>query len=61
MITKTLLNLHIYIGDNKLLQVVTFKWEYINIVNSSNCFLTEFEEMKNSIYCVEATKAGIVL
>ena len=42
-------NLHIYITEIEKLHVITYEWKYINIVNFSNSFLLEFEEMKSCI------------
>ena len=36
----------------KILHVVTYKWQYINILNSSGFFLSELEEIKSIIYIV---------
>ena len=43
---NTLNNLQTYIEKKGILYVVTFKRKYIDIVNSSNLFLSDFEEMK---------------
>ena len=59
--TNTLYNLYIYIEKNEILNVVTYKWKYINIVNSSKFFLSELEEMKSCIYRVETANAGMRL
>ena len=56
MITKTLYNQHNFIEEIKLLQVVTYEWKYINIVNSSKFILSEIEEMKNRKNRVENRK-----
>ena len=61
MVAKTLYNRHIYIEENNILHVVTYKRRYIDIVNSSNFFLSELEEMKSCIYRVETAKAGMLL
>ena len=53
-------NLHIYKKIRKL-HVITYEWKYINIVNSCNFFLSEFEEMKSCIYRVETANAGMGL
>ena len=50
-------NLHIYIEKITILHVVTYKWKYINIVNSSDLFLSELEEMKSCLYRVETANA----
>ena len=52
-------NLHIYNREIEKLHVNTYEWKYINIVNSCNFFLSEFEEMKSCIYRVETANAGI--
>ena len=44
-----------------MLRVVIYKRKYIDIVNSSNFFLSEFEEMKNCIYRVEIANARMIL
>ena len=49
MLAETLYNLHVYIRKIAKLQVITYEWKYINIVNSYNFFLSEFEEMKSCI------------
>ena len=54
-------NLHVYIEKKEVLHVVTYKGKYINIVNSSNFFLSELEEMKICIYRVENANAGMRL
>ena len=54
-------NLHIYIEKFDLLLVVTYKWKYIDIVNSSNFFFTELEKTKSCIYRVETASAGMRL
>ena len=40
-------NLHIHNREFEKLQVITYEWKYINIVNSCNFLLSEFEEMKS--------------
>ena len=55
---KTKYKLHI---DIQRLQVITYKREYINIMNSCNFFLSEFEDMKRCIYRVETANAGMRL
>ena len=40
IITNTLFNMHIYIEKIEMLHVVTSKWKYSNIVNSSNFFFS---------------------
>ena len=54
-------NLHIYKRKIEKLHVITYEWKYINIVNSCNCFLSEFEEMKSCRYRVETANAGMGL
>ena len=54
----TLYNLHIYIGKNDKLQVVTIKWKDFDIVNSSIFSLSELKEVKSCKYCVETAHAG---
>ena len=61
MLAKTLYNLQICIGENAKLHVITDEWKYINIVNSCNFFLLEFEEMKSCIYRVETANDGMGL
>ena len=51
-------NLHIYIREIEKLHVITHEWKDINIVNSCNFFLSEFENMKSCIYRVETANAG---
>ena len=40
---------------------ITYKREYINIVNSCNFFLSELEEMKSCIYCIKAAYTWVRL
>ena len=54
-------SLHLYIRENAKLHVVTYEWKYINIVNSCNFFLSEFEEMRSCKYRVETANAGMGL
>ena len=54
-------NLHIYNRKIGKLHVITYEWQYNNIVNSCNFFLSEFEEMKSCIYRVETANAGMGL
>ena len=54
-------NLHIYVMKTENLHVITYERRYINIVNSCNFFLSEFEEIKSCIYRVETTNAEIGL
>ena len=54
-------NLHMYIREIEKLNVITYEWKYINIVNSGNFFLSEFEEMKSCINGVETANAGMGL
>ena len=54
-------NLHIYLREYEKLNVITYEWKYINIVNSCNFFLSEFEEMKSCVYRVEAANDGMGL
>ena len=61
MLAKILHNLHIYIREIERLHVITYKGNYINIVNSCNFFLSEFEEMKSCINRVETSNAGLGL
>ena len=58
---NTWYNLHVYIERNEILHVVTYNRKYIKIVNSSNFFLWELEEMKSCIYCVETANNGMRL
>ena len=60
MITKTLYNLHVYIENFEIILVATYKWYYNNIVNSSDFFLWELEEMKSCIFRVETANIGLV-
>ena len=53
--------LHVYIEKNETLHLITYNWNYINVVNSVNCFLSELEEVKSCIYRVESASAGIRL
>ena len=50
-----------YIGGFKILQVVIYKLKYIDIKNSSEFFLSEPDEMKSCIFCVDTTNAGMRL
>ena len=52
-------NLHIYIREIEKLHVITYEWKYINIVNSSNFFLSESEVMESCIFRVETANAGM--
>ena len=45
--------MHIYIREFEKLHVITYEWNYINIMNSCDFFLSEFGEMKPCIYRVE--------
>ena len=54
-------NLHIYNKKIGKLHVITYEWEYINIVNSCDFFLLEFEDMKSCIYRVEPANAGMAI
>ena len=54
-------NMRIYIEKNEILHVVTYKWKYINILNSSIPFLSELEEMKSCIYRIESANAVVRL
>ena len=53
--------MHIYNRKIGKLHVITYEWKYVNIVNSCNFFLSEFEEMKSCINCVETADAGMGL
>ena len=44
-----------------MIQLVTYEWEYFNIVNSSNFLLPELEKMKSCIYRVETTNTEMDL
>ena len=59
--TNTLYNQHFHIGAFKLLHVVTYKWKYINIVNSSTSILSQLKEMKSCKNSVEFANAGMRL
>ena len=59
MITNTFYNLHNYIQGYKILHAVTHKWEYIDIMNSSNFTKSEVERMKSCKYRVETGNAGM--
>ena len=55
-------NLHIYLEKKEILHLVfTYKWKYFDIVNSSNFFLSKFEEMQFCIYQVDTANAGMRL
>ena len=54
-------NLHILIRESGKILVITFEWKYINIVNSCNFFLSDFEKMKSCIYRVETANARMGL
>ena len=55
-------NFRIYLVQTEILHVVTYEWEYINIVNTGEFFLSELEEMQSGIYrAVTTTKAGMEL
>ena len=47
-ITETLNNLHAYLEKHDILDVLTFIWKYIDIVNSVCFILWELEEMKSA-------------
>ena len=53
--------MHIYNREIEKLQKITYKWKYINIVNSCSFFLLEYEEMKRCIHRVETANAGMGL
>ena len=57
----TLCNLHIYLKENKLLHVFTYKRKYINFRNWSIIFLVEYDEMKSCINRVELANAELLL
>ena len=57
----TLYNLHNYNRKIGKIHVITYGRKYINIVNSCNFFLSEFQEMKSCIYRVETANAGMGL
>ena len=61
MTTEILYNLHIHIEEDKFFHIVNFKRKYILIMNSSNFFLAELEEMKSCMYRLEAANAGMGL
>ena len=61
MMTKSLYYLHICIDNGEFLHQVTFEPKYINIVNSSNFFLPEHEEVKSFIFRAENANAGMGL
>ena len=42
----------------RISHLITCERKYINIVNSCNLFLLEFEEIKSCIYRVETANAG---
>ena len=44
-----------------MLHVITFECKYYNTVNCSIFFLSEFEEMRSCIYCVETAKTEMGL
>ena len=46
--------LHIYLKWLKKLHVITYEWEYINILNPCNFFLSKLEEVKSCMYCIKA-------
>ena len=54
-------NLHVYIGMKELLYVVFNKWQYIDVVNSSIFFLSDLEEIKSCMTCVETGNTGMGL
>ena len=47
--------------ENEKLQVITYEWKYINMLNSYNFFLSEFEELKSCIYRAETANIGMGL
>ena len=51
--------MHIYIKEIEKLHVIIYEWKYINILNSFNFILSEFEEMKSCIYRVETVNTGL--
>ena len=53
--------LHLYIEKNERLHVVNDERKYNDIVNSSNSFFLELEELKSCMYYLEMANAGIKL
>ena len=53
--------MHIYIREVEILQTITFERKYFNIMNSSNFFSSEFEQMKSCIYSVKTANVGMEL
>ena len=54
-------NLHIYFRENETKHLFTYKWKYINIVNSSNFFLSAFEEIESCVHRAETANVGMWL
>ena len=50
-----------YIEKVKILQVITYNWKYINVLNSLSFLLSEFEEMTRCIHRIETANAGMEL
>ena len=55
---ETLYTLHINIEKIEIKQVITDEWKFFNIVNSSDFFMLEFEELKSCISPVEISNVG---
>ena len=53
--------MHFYNDFVEKFHVFTYKTEYIKFLNSSNFFLTELDEVKSCINCVETANSGIEL
>ena len=54
-------NLYTYIIKVALLHLLTYRWKYINIVSSSNSFLSEFQKMKGCLNRVKNANNAIRL
>ena len=50
-----------HIWEIEMLHVIAYEWKYFNIMNSSNFFLSELEEIKSWIYRVETANTGMGL
>ena len=61
MLTNTSYKQHIYNEIAKKIHVITYKTEYNKILNSSNFFLTELEEMKSCKNREETVSTGMGL
>ena len=54
-------NLHFHMREIGILPIKIYQWKYLNIVNFSILFVSDFEEVKSCIYLVENANAGMGL